>query len=59
MGAATVGLLLDNVQAVLRAVATLRRKRLIVTWHEVWGPEYWRDYLGALGRVGWWLSGPP
>jgi glycosyltransferase involved in cell wall biosynthesis len=22
----------------------------------VWGPEYWRDYLGALGRVGWWFE---
>ncbi|HEY3021988.1 MAG TPA: glycosyltransferase family 4 protein [Solirubrobacteraceae bacterium] len=40
----------------LRLVATLRRKRLIVTWHEVWGPAYWRGYLGPLGRVGWWLE---
>jgi len=29
----------------------LRRSRaeLIVDWHEVWGREYWRSYLGALG----------
>jgi glycosyltransferase involved in cell wall biosynthesis len=40
----------------LRLVATLRRKRLVVTWHEVWGPAYWRGYLGPLGRVGWWLE---
>ena len=27
--------------------------RLIVDWHEVWGHEYWRSYLGPLrGRVG-------
>jgi glycosyltransferase involved in cell wall biosynthesis len=37
----------------LRLVATLRRKRLIVTWHETWGPVYWREYLGRAGRIGW------
>jgi glycosyltransferase involved in cell wall biosynthesis len=37
----------------LRLVATLRRKRLVVTWHEVWGPDYWRDYLGRAGAIGW------
>src|SRR5215469_9540599 len=31
---------------VLRFVATLKRKRLVVTWHEVWGQSYWRRYLG-------------
>ena len=40
----------------LRLVASLRRKRLVVTWHEFWGPSYWREYLGAAGRVGWWLE---
>jgi glycosyltransferase involved in cell wall biosynthesis len=41
----------------LRLVATLRRRRLVVTWHEVWGPVYWRSYLGgAGGRVAWWLE---
>jgi glycosyltransferase involved in cell wall biosynthesis len=35
-----------------RLVATLRRKTLISTWHEVWGPAYWREYLGRLGPVG-------
>ncbi|NAZ85052.1 glycosyltransferase family 4 protein [Kineococcus indalonis] len=30
----------------------LRGGRLVSTWHEVWGPEYWRTYLGAAGRVG-------
>jgi glycosyltransferase involved in cell wall biosynthesis len=44
---------------VLRAVTLLRRKRFVVTWHEVWGPAYWRQYLGPLGRVAWlieWLA---
>ncbi|GAB1646597.1 glycosyltransferase family 4 protein [Krasilnikovia sp. MM14-A1259] len=36
-----------------RFVATLRRKPLISTWHEVWGLAYWRTYLGRLGAVGW------
>lgn len=26
---------------------------LIADWHEVWGPDYWRSYLGPLkGRIG-------
>jgi glycosyltransferase involved in cell wall biosynthesis len=34
---------------VLRLVATIRRKRFVVTWHEVWGTSYWREYLGWPG----------
>jgi glycosyltransferase involved in cell wall biosynthesis len=34
-----------------RLVCTLRRKRMIVTWHEVWGRDYWRKYLGRLAPV--------
>src|SRR5689334_9715093 len=26
----------------LRLVAWIRQKRLVATWHEVWGPRYWR-----------------
>ena len=29
--------------ATLKLVALIRRRRLVVTWHEYWGPEYWRD----------------
>jgi glycosyltransferase involved in cell wall biosynthesis len=35
-----------------RLVATLRGTPLISTWHEVWGPAYWREYLGRWGAVG-------
>jgi glycosyltransferase involved in cell wall biosynthesis len=35
-----------------RLVCVVRRKPLYATWHEVWGSEYWRQYMGALGRVG-------
>lgn len=44
---------------VLRCVATIRRKRFIVTWHEVWGKQYWQEYLGGKGSVAWaveWLA---
>ena len=35
----------------------LRRFRLIVDWVEVWTRDYWIEYLGSLGRVGWWVQG--
>jgi glycosyltransferase involved in cell wall biosynthesis len=38
----------------LRLVCWLRRRPLVVTWHEVWGPVAWREYLGRrLGRAAW------
>lgn len=36
----------------LRIVASIRRVPLVVTWHEVWGREYWREYLGPAGLIG-------
>jgi glycosyltransferase involved in cell wall biosynthesis len=38
---------------VLRLVTALKRKPLIVTWHEVWGLAYWRQYLGLAGLAAW------
>ena len=32
----------------MRIVCALRRKKLYATWHEVWGRDYWREYLGGL-----------
>lgn len=37
----------------LRVIATIRRKPLIATWHEVWGPAAWRQYLKGVGWLGW------
>jgi glycosyltransferase involved in cell wall biosynthesis len=34
-----------------RIVCALRRKRMVATWHEVWGNEYWRTYLGRLAPI--------
>ena len=30
-------------------VAKIKRVPLVVTWHEVWGPAYWKEYLGFTG----------
>lgn len=30
-----------------KLVAVLRRKPLYATWHEVWGREYWHEYMGG------------
>lgn len=38
---------------VLRVVAWLKRRPLVVTWHEVWGRSYWREYLGWAGPAAW------
>jgi len=38
---------------VLRLVATVKRTTFTVTWHEVWGRSYWREYLGRAGWAAW------
>jgi glycosyltransferase involved in cell wall biosynthesis len=35
----------------LRLVAWMKRAPLVITWHEVWGKDTWRKYLGRLGTV--------
>ena len=40
----------------LLAAAALRRLggfRLVVDWHEVWSRDYWREYLGRVGTLGY------
>jgi glycosyltransferase involved in cell wall biosynthesis len=41
---------------VLRLVATVKRKRFVVTWHEVWGKSYWCQYLGWAGYAAWFVE---
>lgn len=36
-----------------RLITWMRRKPLYTTWHEVWGKEYWKKYLGKLGFIGY------
>jgi glycosyltransferase involved in cell wall biosynthesis len=43
----------------LRLVTWLKRKRLTVTWHEVWDRAYWLQYLGVAGNLAYliqWLA---
>jgi glycosyltransferase involved in cell wall biosynthesis len=40
----------------LRLITWLRRQRLTVTWHEVWDRAYWREYLGRLGYIAWFVQ---
>jgi glycosyltransferase involved in cell wall biosynthesis len=40
----------------LRIITWLRRKRLYSTWHEVWGMEYWKKYLGFAGIFGYLIE---
>jgi glycosyltransferase involved in cell wall biosynthesis len=35
----------------LRVIARIKRVELVVQWHEVWGHEYWKDYLASTGWV--------
>ena len=39
-----------------RLVTALRGRRLVATWHEVWGREYWTTYLGRSGRLAWLIE---
>jgi glycosyltransferase involved in cell wall biosynthesis len=40
----------------LRLIASIRGKRLVVTWHEVWGRDDWRTYLGRAGLAAWLIE---
>jgi glycosyltransferase involved in cell wall biosynthesis len=31
----------------------IKRKPLVITWHEVWGKEYWQKYMGKKGIIGY------
>jgi glycosyltransferase involved in cell wall biosynthesis len=33
----------------LRVVAWIKRVPLVITWHEVWGEDGWRQYIGRIG----------
>ena len=42
-----------------KLVSLIKRKRLHSTWLEVWGKDYWQEYLGRLGTIAYivqWLS---
>lgn len=39
-----------------KLVCLIKRKPMIITWHEVWGKEYWKSYLGRKGIIGAWME---
>lgn len=39
-----------------KRVCKKKNKQLISTWHEVWGKEYWKKYLGWKGIFGYWIE---
>lgn len=39
-----------------KIICVLKRKTMIVTWHEVWGKEYWKKYLGLAGIFAYWIE---
>jgi glycosyltransferase involved in cell wall biosynthesis len=40
----------------LKLVCFLKKKKLIATWHEVWGKDYWQEYLGWKGIFGYMIE---
>ena len=34
-----------------RIITWLKGKKLYATWHEVWGKEYWDEYLGGIASI--------
>ncbi|MCD4670527.1 MAG: glycosyltransferase family 4 protein [Actinomycetia bacterium] len=40
----------------LKPVCIIKRKKIIATWHEVWGKSYWQEYLGWRGIFGYLLE---
>jgi len=42
-----------------KIICLIKRKKFIATWNEVWGREYWKEYLGKLGTIAFiveWFS---
>lgn len=37
----------------MKFICLLKRKKMIATWHEVWDRNYWREYLGLKGILGY------
>ncbi|HTH93051.1 MAG TPA: glycosyltransferase family 4 protein [Candidatus Paceibacterota bacterium] len=46
-----------TVLLVTKFVCMLKRKKMIATWHEVWGKKYWREYLGfTFGSIAYFIE---
>lgn len=40
----------------LKLITLMKRKKFIITWHEVWGKKYWMKYMGAKGILGYLME---
>lgn len=40
----------------VKLVCLLKGKKLYSTWHEVWGKDYWKEYLGWLWILGYLIE---
>jgi L-malate glycosyltransferase len=39
-----------------KLVCLIKRKNMVITWHEVWGKKYWKEYMGRKGIFGYWME---
>jgi glycosyltransferase involved in cell wall biosynthesis len=39
-----------------KIVCLIKGKKMFATWHEVWGQEYWNEYLGRLGILSYLIE---
>jgi glycosyltransferase involved in cell wall biosynthesis len=40
----------------VKLACMLKGKKMVVTWNEVWGKEYWKNYMGNKGLIGYWME---
>ncbi|MHB9129436.1 MAG: glycosyltransferase, partial [Candidatus Humimicrobiaceae bacterium] len=40
----------------LKIICFLKKKKIIATWHEAWGKDYWQEYLGWRGIFGYMIE---
>lgn len=40
----------------LKLICLLKRKKLIVSWNEVWGKDYWVKYIGNMGIPAYYIE---
>lgn len=40
----------------LKIVCFFKKKKIIATWHEAWGKDYWQEYLGWRGIFGYMVE---
>ncbi len=40
----------------VKLVCVIKGKKMMATWHEVWGKEYWKKYLGKMGIIAYLIE---